>query len=202
MSLKIWAIKVGELKPLSRAGLLLFSARCALRVEPWVPSEAKGKWRDGVREATRVSFADPISPAAAQNLYRDLVNLGARASNRLTETDEPLGRCMNYAMSTIGAAVELGAMEMGSPLKKAVTAVAKLSASIPGVLAHAGRTTAPVGEDPVDTACIPMWDAIRADVPIVAESTAKIESSDDPIASLRDCAPLWPGPVPEWVPQQ
>jgi len=55
MSLRVWALKPGELKPLSRAGLVLLAARCALRVEPcffvwWVdaPAKARSAWSDGL----------------------------------------------------------------------------------------------------------------------------------------------------------
>ena len=41
MSLRRWAVKAGELRTLSRSGLMLFSARCAIRVEPWLPKSAR-----------------------------------------------------------------------------------------------------------------------------------------------------------------
>ena len=144
MSLRIWALKIGELKPLSRGGLLLLSARCAMRVEPWLPQCVDALWREGLEYVTTAAFDEPA-------------------------------------------------------LKKAIINSAKLSASIPAVLAHAERIVVPTGQNPVEIACLEMWNAIRVDILAVAKATLDIEAAKDRINSLRTCAPLWVDRTPTWA---
>jgi len=199
MSLRVWALKVGELRPLSRAGLLLLSARCAMRVEPWLPPGMGALWQDGLEQVASAAFEMPARSNPATTLARALSNRGAQACHRLAPTDEPLGRCMNYATQTFAAAVEASALEAGPALKKAVIDSAKLSASVAGVLAHAGRIRVPTGQDPVDVACVAMWDAIRADIPMLAAVTSELETATSRVQALRELAPLWPGRAPAWA---
>src|SRR5258706_7434833 len=101
MSLRIRALKIGELRPLSRGGLLLLSLRCAMRVEPWLPQGADSLWREGLEYVTTTAFDEPARSDAAGSLARELSDRGAMACNWLQSTDEPLGRCMNYATLTL-----------------------------------------------------------------------------------------------------
>jgi hypothetical protein len=202
MSLKIWAIKVGELKPLSRAGLLLLSARCAIRVEPWLPPNAEALFRQGLDELVAAAFEETTqagkAAAAAAKLGRELSNRGATACNALAKTDPPLGRCMSYATSTLAAGLAASGQSALPALKKAIVDGAKLSASIPAVLAHAGRVAAPKGKDPVDVACVAVWDAIRADIATIAAAMPELAAAQakNRVRALREHAPLWVGPTP------
>lgn len=199
MTLRVWALKVGELKPLSRGGLLLLTARCAMRVEPWLPPGADALWHEGLTHVVGAAFNEPAPSKPAVILARELSNRGASACNLLAATDEPLGRCMNYAAVTLAAAVEATNLDAGPTLKKAVIASAKLSASIAGVLAHAGRVRVPTGKDPVAIACVAMWDAIRADIPAVAAASSELEIARDRIGALREHAALWVDRPPDWA---
>jgi hypothetical protein len=199
MSLRIWAIKIGELKPLSRGGLLFLSVRCAMRVEPWLPKGVTTLWREGLEYVATAAFDRPTNSDVARDLARELSDRGAAACNRLQVTDEPLGQCMNYTTLTLATAVEAASLDAGPALKKAVIDSAKLSASIPAVLAHAKRIIAPPGQDPVEVACLAIWNAIRADIPSVAVATSELETAKDRIGSLRRCAPLWVGRTPTWA---
>jgi hypothetical protein len=84
-------------------------------------------------------------------------------------------------------------------MKKAIIEAAKLSASIAAVLAHAGRVDVPPGVDAVDAACVAMWDAIRADIPVLAGRQADLKNAEDRVRALRDCAPFWVGSAPGWA---
>ena len=152
MGERMSAIKPGELKPLTRSGLLLLSARCALRVAPWVPPEAEAAWRDGVAFLALAALTAPTEARETAARARALRDLGARACNRLEATDEPLGRCMNHAMGTLAEAIDATARPRGPALKKAVITTARLSASIGAILAHAGRVGGCGDVDPVDFA--------------------------------------------------
>lgn len=199
MTVREWALKVGELKPLSRGGLLLLTARCAIRVEPWLPPGADALWHEGLTHVAAAAFNDPAPSKPAAILARELSNRGAAACNLLTATDEPLGRCMNYAASTLAVAVEATSLDAGPTLKRAVIASAKMSASIAGVLAHAGRVRVATGEDPVAIACVAIWDAIRADITAVAGAIPELEVASDRIRALREHAALWVDGPPDWA---
>lgn len=183
MSVKLWALKVGELRPLDDHALLLFAARCAMRVEPWLPAGAQPDWERGLEAVCRGSTA------------RALSDRGAVACNRLATTDEPLGRCMNYSTQTLCAALEAAGSADRRTRCKHVIDAAKYASSIGAVLAHAGRVTAPRGTDAVTFACTAMWDAIRSDIAAIAGA-----SSDTTPSVLRALAPLWPAGTPRWVP--
>jgi hypothetical protein len=201
VTLRIWAIKLGELKPLPRAGLILLGARCAMRVEPWLPPDTRALWSRGLEHVVGSAFSEADTGAAA-TLRRDLSDRGALASNALATTDEPLGRCMNYATQTLARAIDATRLDGGVLMKKAIIEAAKLSASIAGVLAHAGRVDVPSGAAAVDVACVAMWDAIRADIPVLAGTSSTLKGADDRVLALRDCSPLWVGDVPRWVTTQ
>jgi hypothetical protein len=201
MTLRIWAIKLGELKPLSRAGLLLLGARCAMRVEPWLPPDAGPLWSRGLEHVVGAAFSAADADAAAK-LRRALSDRGAIASNALAATDVPLGRCMNYATQTLARAIDATCLDDGAPIKKAIIETAKYSASIAGVLAHAGRVVVPSGVSAVDAACVAMWDAIRADISVLAGASSALENADDRVRALRECAAQWAGGVPVWVTRQ
>jgi hypothetical protein len=199
MSVRAWALKPGELKPLSRAGLLLLAGRCALRVEPWVPPGAEEAWREGLAFVVDVAWAEPTDEQESLRRARGIRDLGARACNRLEPTDEPLGRCMNYAMHTLAESIAATAVPLGPALKKAVIDTAKYAASIPAVLAHAGRVDGHGARDVVEVASLAMWDAIRADAASLARVTDRLGAPGDAVASLRELAAPWPSGVPEWV---
>lgn len=199
MSLKKWALKTGELKPLSRPGLLLFAARCAMRVEPWAPPGSESLWDNGLARIAQAACGNPSDELGLSQLADALSNHGARAYNDLASTDEALGSCHNYATQTLQRGVEAVATDELKLLKKMILDAAKFSASIPAVLAHDGRVSAPDGEDPVDFACVSMWRVIKADVATVAERTSQVVSANDPIQELRGCADLWMGSRPAWT---
>ncbi len=200
MSVRSWAIKVGELKRLSRAELVLLSGRCALRVAPWVPPGAEVAWGDGLAFVVGAALATPTDATAER--ARALRDLGARACNQLEATDEPLGRCLNHAAGTLAAAIEATALPLGPELKKAVIETAKQSASIPALLAHAGRVGGVGDRDAVDVAGLAIWDAIRADIAALEGASARptaLGDAGDAIEALRAVAPLWPTGAPDWA---
>lgn len=183
--MRVWAIKPGELKPLSRSGLLLLAAR---------PPGAEAPWSDGLEHLARAASGER---AGATALARELRSRGARACDQLAASDEPLGRCMNYATSALSAGVEAVALDARPALVKAVIDAAKMTGSIAGVLAHAGRVPASMGVDPVELACTTTWSAIRADIAVVAAARTSLGS----VRALRELAPLWADGVPTWVPE-
>lgn len=188
MSVKLWALKVGELRPLGDHALLFLAARCAMRVEPWLPAGAKADWKRGLEAVCR-------GGGASSDLGRALSDRGAVACNRLAATDEPLGRCMNYSTQTLCAALEAaGSADRATRCKRVIDA-AKYASSIGAVLAHAGRVSAPRGTDAVTFACTAMWDAIRSDIAAVAGAPSGVTP-----AALRTLAPLWSAGKPRWVP--
>jgi hypothetical protein len=202
VTLRSWAIKSGELKPLARAGLLCLGARCAMRVEPWLPPDTRALWSRGLEHVVASAFAATES-GAADDLRRDLSDRGAAACNALTATDEPLGRCMNYATQALVRAIDATHLDGQAPLKKAIIEAAKLSTAIAGVLAHAGRVVdVPVGATAADVACVAMWDAIRSDMRLLAHTNPALEGAEDRVLALRECSPLWVGAVPRWVTAQ
>ncbi len=185
---------------MSRSGLLLFAARCAMRIEPWVPDGATAFWSSGLRHVITAAFEPTTTTAAGTRLARELSDRGAMACNALATTDEPLGRCYNYATQTLVTAVEACGVEALPSLKKAIITTAKCSAAIPAVLAHAGRVRVPKGADPVERACVTMWDAIRADIAAVAAAVSAIERAKNRPRTLHACAALWIGTRPAWAP--
>ena len=197
MGLREWAVKPGELKPLSRGGLLLFSARCAMRVEPWVPAGAAELWADNLAFVVSAAFADRVEASNGLSRQRAISSCGAMACNRLRATDEPLGRCMSYATSTLATAIEAaGAGDRPTVLKRTIE-VAKQSASIAAVWAHAGRVHVGEGADAVEVACTATWAAIRSDIAALARLAA-LETPQDPVRALREVAPLWGSGAPPW----
>lgn len=205
MGVRAWALKPGELKPLSRGGLLLLSARCAMRVEPWIPDGAEALWHDGLALVVTSAFGPPMTAKEVAKVVakkeRALSDCGAEACNRLEVTDEPLGRCMNYAMSALAAAVEATGCNERSAALKLVIQAAKLSASIAAVWAHAGRARVAGGQDPVETIATAVWSAIRDDIAHIASlaSETALAATADPVRALREIAPLWPGRPPAWA---
>ena len=197
MGLREWAVKPGELRALSRGGLLLFSARCAMRVEPWMPAEAAPLWEESLRFVVRAAFA--TAPACDVPRWRALSNLGARACGRLAAADEPLGQCMNCATLTLATAVEAAGAEARPIVLKHVIYAAKCSASIAAVWAHAGRVVAGKGQDAVELASTTTWAAIRADIAPLAVGAAALEHAADALETLRQLAPLWEGVPPPWA---
>ncbi|HUQ08452.1 MAG TPA: hypothetical protein VM261_38440 [Kofleriaceae bacterium] len=192
MSVKAWALKPGELKRLSRAAQLRLAARCAMRVEPWMPAGAKAAWRKGLDHIARA--ASSATPAAAEALLRTIDDKSVEASERLEDKDELRAQCVSYAGLTLSTALEACALETGPTLTKAVIDTAKYAASIAALHAHAGRVKVGKGKDPVEVAARAMWDAIRADLPVVAASGAKLTAG-----SVRKLAPLWPAKPPTWA---
>lgn len=198
MTLRIWALKPAELKPLSREGLLLLAARCAMRVEPWLPPHIGPLWSRGLEHVVGSAFYEADSGAGA-SLRRQLSDEGASACNTMSSVDEALGRCMNYATQTLARAIDATDLDFGPPMKKVIIETAKLSASVAGVLAHAGRVDVPAGADAVDVACVAMWNATRADIPVLADGAFDFKNAKDRVRVLRDRAPLWVGGAPDWA---
>lgn len=194
MTLKLWAVRPGELRRLERGPRLIWAARCALRVEAWRPPGLDATWEAGLRTLVAAAFAEPGAVAVAA-LARALGDQGAVACNRRDGTpEEARGRCMNYAASTLRGALEATALADGPALAKAVIDVAKAAGSIPAVLAHAGETHAPKGADAVEFAARALWDCMRTDLAacrsIVAPTT---------VADVRALAPLWPSGARAWL---
>lgn len=179
MSLEQWALKPSELKPLTRAGKLRF-VRCALRAERWVPA--------GATDTFAAALAHVLADRPSPSLARELNARGVSAHD--AKSDEPSARCLHSATSAAREA--LLTLELDGPaFTRGVIGVAKLTASIPAVLAHAGRLTAPRGEDVVTRSCVAAWDALRLDVDWLATA---------PTASLEElrARPLWKV-APEWA---
>lgn len=199
MSLRLWAIKVGELRPLDAGGLLLFGARCALRVSPWVPKDARRAWQAGLDIVLRAVGGEQFTPERIREVSRLVGDAGAIACNRLDGTkDEARGRCMNYATQTLVAVLDASQAADLKAQKKWIIDAAKLSASIPALLAHAGQIQARAG-DAVSEAAGTIWDAIRADIPVVTAARAANPSAPLSEAKLKALGPLWPGGKPEWA---
>ena len=199
MSLRRWALKPGELRPLGRDGLLLLAARCALRVAPWRPPAAARCWRECLAFLVAAAGTTPVARREAVALARPLADLGATACTRLEATDEPRGRCLNYAAGVLSTAVEATAQVDRTALVRDVIEVAKLAGSIPAVLAHAGRVPARAGQSPVDLAAGAAWAAMRADVAAIAAAAPAIVAARAPVRALAAVAPLWPGGTPAWA---
>jgi hypothetical protein len=194
MSVKKWAIKPGELKPLSRSSLLIWAARNAMRTEAWRPPGVKSSWDAALRLLVARAF-DDADRAKVKPLARDLGDRGADACNRRDgKPTEALGQCMNYATQTLGCALAATLLPDGPALAKALIDVAKYAGSIPAVLAHAGLVRAPKGNDPVDVAALAMWSAMRTDLAACAAITAPLSAS-----RARTLAPLWPPGALAWV---
>lgn len=196
MTVRRWALRPGELKALTRGGLLLLAARCAMRAEPWRPPGSARPWTDGLAFVVGAALAPaPAVVADARARARAISDLGARAYHRLAATDEPAGSCANHAAQALSLALEAAAVGDRPALVKAIIDVAKQSASIGPVLAHAGRVG---GADPVEAACAAVWGAIRADVTLLAAQSDAIARAKRPVQALRTCAPLWVGAPPAW----
>jgi hypothetical protein len=178
---------------------LLFSARCALRVEPWIPKGSEKLWEDNLAFVVQAAWDDVAGAQDVLTRSRAVMNHGATACNRLADSDEPLGRCLSYTTCTLAAAIEAaGAPDRPTVVKRAIDA-AKLSASITAVWAHAGRIEAGEGRDVVDFACTTTWAAIRHDIAPLAASLGALEQSKDRVAALRNVAPFWEGRPPTWA---
>ncbi len=193
VSMGKWALKPGRLKPLSREGLLLLAARCAMRVEPWRPPGQDDLWQENLDFVVAAAGQNPTDLEEARRRMRRLSDAGALSSHQAG--DEPLGRCHNYAACTLAEAVKATSLEARPALVKTTIDTAKLSVSIFAVWAHAGRVEVPEG-DPVEVACTTAWSAIAGDVEILAPLTDKSFS----VGALRDRAPLWPTHYPWGAP--
>ena len=218
MTLRQWA---GELRPLSRSALLLFSARCAMRVEPWIPEGAAASWADnlaflvgtafpscqgklGTAQTSRgfapSRFGGPPDAVELASRRRAISSWGATACNRLAATDGPLGQCMSYATSTLATALGAAAAADRPTVLKRTIDVAKLSAAIAAVWAHAGRVAAGAdGTDAVTLACTTTWAEIRRDIAPLAALAPSLEASEGRVEALRELAPLWTGVAPSWA---
>lgn len=201
MSVKAWAIKPGEVKPLDRAGLLLLGARVALRVGPWVHGPAVPHFQAVLAGVVQAAVTGAVLDVALQAERRGLADLGARICNRLDATDEPRGRAHNYAHQVL-VAVSQGAdaLDRATVLKSALEA-AKYAGSIAAIWGHAGRVLEVLGtpHDPVDYACGLTWAALRADVALIVCEREALLAAPDPLAALLALAPHWPEPPPSWA---
>jgi hypothetical protein len=161
-----------------------------MRVEPWMPSGASAAWRKGLDPVARVATAAPVAAAA---LARTIQDKGALASNRLDGKDDLRAECVNYAGLTLATAIEAAALD-GPTLTRAVIDAAKYAASIAALHGHAGRVKVAKSKDAVEIASLAMWDAIRADLPLLAAAGDKLDAR-----ALRVLAPLWPKRPPAWA---
>lgn len=202
MSVRGWAIKPGELKPLDRRGRLLFAARCAVRVEPWVPESALRSWQAGLASLVNHASSEPRAAADVKREARALGDQGARAQNAHEAIDGPSASAFGYAVATLTEAIAATALPAGTELTKQVILSAKMAASIAALMAHAGRAGAPVGSagaDIVEAAAVTTWGAMRADIPLLAALVQAAPEALD-VATLRELGPLWPGlrEAPPW----
>jgi hypothetical protein len=184
-------LRPSELAARSRGDLLILAARLVLRVEPWRPEEAAACWEEELAAVIAAAGGAAIADAAGRE--RALLDLGARACNRLERVDAPRGRAADHALCALAAAVAATAAPPPA-LRRAIIDCAKQSASIPALLAHAGRIRAR-GGDAVDVACAAVWNAIRADVARVAGAGETLRD----LPAVRAAWPLWPGRTPAWA---
>jgi hypothetical protein len=203
MTVREWAIKAGELKALNRTGRLLFAARCALRVEPWVPEDLSDLWLNHLGLLVNAAFEEPVLSAVAEGRRRTIAERGATAQNRHEASDEPTARAMGYSAQTLALGLGATALPAGTELTKEVIGAAKMAASIAALIAHAGRVEAPAGEDAVTFASVTTWDAMRADIPLLVEAlpTLSAPNAKDRLGQLRALGPLWPTSpeaLPSW----
>ena len=197
MSLRAWALKPSEVKALSRAGLVLLAGRCARRVEPWCPREARADWRRALSLVTASAKGRPPDRDAALRLARRLGDAGARACNARDGTpDELLGRGMNYATGTLALALEAAVEPERATVLRLVLDAAKQSTAFAALHAHAGRVRAPAGTDAVTVACVRVWDEVRRDVAVLVAGEAAALQRAAPIDALRG---LWTGRPPPWA---
>jgi hypothetical protein len=201
MGLAAWAIKSSELRPLSDAGLLLFAARCAMRIEPWRPAGMKRLWSDGLSVLTSAARGEPVAPEQATSLRRAISNRGAIACTDIQSSDEPLGRCMNYATGALALGIDATRTPNRAKRVAIVGMAAKHAGSIPAVLAHAGRVRGKSGEDPVESACLFLWRAMRGDIPLLARTEPHLLAlgSKSAVRALAAVGPLWPSRPPAWA---
>lgn len=198
MSVRIWSVKVGELRALDSGLLLVFGARCGLRVSPWLPKTATAHWKTALDIVLASAAGEVANAARVRQVARALSDSGSIACNKLDGTpDEARGRCMSYATSSLVEVLEATRIPELGLRKKALLDSAKLSASIPAVLAHAGLIAATPGGDAVTQAATAIWDAIRADLPVIAGLAPGRRLNP---AKLKSLGPLWPGGQPSWVP--
>lgn len=194
MSMRIWAVKPGELKALSRSDLLIFSVRCARRAEPWRPAAVAALWDQCL---AHVLSSLRETSTTSKELAQRLMDTNTAVAERMRAPDPLLARCMNHAGVALGIAVRACELTPGPALTKAAIEAAKMACSIPAVLAHGGRVAVANGENPVEVAATTIWNATRADVAAIAPLSA----TPTTVGEVRDLAPLWPGgPPPDWVP--
>jgi hypothetical protein len=198
MSLKKWAVKQSELRLLDGPALLLFGARCALRVEPWLAPASQASFREAL-EIVLAAAEEEETPIAVRHragtVKRALSDSGAISCNALDGTeDEALGRCMNHAAQSLVLTLDAAELHDLTDRKKTIIDVAKNAASIPPVLAHAGLIVAKSG-DAVTESATTIWKATRSDISVLASRPAVKLT----VAKLRGLAPLWPDGPPRWL---
>ena len=98
---------------------------------------------------------------------------------------------MNYAALSLAETVRACAEEAAKERNKLIISSAKMSASIPALLAHAHLTA-----QSADDASQSIWAMIRSDVHLLADRSLDTNSA---VNSLRLMGPLWPDAVPEWA---
>jgi len=77
MSVRKWSIKISELKLLDRRGVLLFAARAAMRVEPWVPRGAGRTWKENLALVVDSAFEKAIRSTDMRRREVALSDIGA-----------------------------------------------------------------------------------------------------------------------------
>lgn len=203
MTMRAWAIKPQELRPLTRAQLVMLAARCAARLEPCLaamwPDAARtvrARWSDGLDHVVAAANLPPTR-TGIRTRARALLDTGAQAERVLTRRDETDAECVNQMMNALAAAVEATGAAARPALIRAVIDTAKHGASIAALLAHAGRVPRPTrgGGDAVEHACTVAWSAVRADVAWLIRGRVPDER-----LTLIAFGALWPGRVPAWWP--
>lgn len=203
-----FVLRPSELSSLDVAGLLLLSARVALRVHPWLPREAE-PWADRALDSVvAAARGAPLARAKFNELHARLSASGARAAN----ADAVDGRWRNYAAIAVCSALIVTQQTERKPLVRAVIDAAKFACSIAAGLAHEKRVTEAPPEQStlVDFVCERTWSQLRRDIALIAavartagERYANPEArSLDAITdahALRALAPLWDEPSPSWA---
>lgn len=173
---------LGELRALSRTGQVLLAARCALRVEVWRTSPAVRK------AAANVSWDEALAFVVAGAQSQANADAATKLSQALLEQtfgapDDLAHQTFAYTAQVLSRAVDASAQP--DP-RKLVIEAGMYAKSIPAMLFHAGKI------DALDPAMQSMWDAMRDDIPVLAESS-KLTT----VAALRRL-PLW-RKTPSWA---
>lgn len=208
MTVAAFVLRPSEVSSLDVAGLLLLSARVALRVQPWLPRGADLLADRALDRVVAAARGAPLARATFNELHARISYLGARAAN----VDAVDGYRNNYAALAVCNALIATQQTERKPLVKAIVDGAKYACSIAAGLAHDKRVTeaAPEQSTLVDFVCERTWSQIRRDIALIGAlaptadkrdanpGAASLEAITDARA-LRELAPLWDDPGPSWA---